>query len=65
MKYKRVTFLEYHKEVDIEANSIEEARTAPATLQVMSQHRLIREQILAEDENGKWDVVKDIWFDEE
>lgn len=65
MKYKRVSFFEYHKEVDIEANSIEEARTAPASVYNASQHRLIREQILAEDENGKWDVVKDIWFDEE
>lgn len=65
MKYKRVWFLEYHKEVDIEANSIEEALTAPAFVQTMSQHKIVRTLILAEDENGKWDVAKDIWHNEE
>lgn len=65
MKYKRVQFLEYHTEVDIEANSIEEALTAPAHLQTMTPHKIVRTLILAEDENGNWDVVKETWFDEE
>lgn len=64
MKYKRVSFFEYYKEVDIEANSIEEALTASASFYNASQHHCVRELILAEDENGKWDVVKETWFEE-
>ena len=64
MKYKRVSFFEYYKEVDIEANSIEEALTASASFYNASQHKCVRELILAEDENCNWDVVKETWFEE-
>lgn len=66
MKYKKVQFFEYHKEVDIVASTIEGAiADVDPKHYSESQHRCVRELILAEDENGDWDVVKETWFEEE
>ena len=66
MKYKKVQFFEYHKEVDIVASTIEGAIADVDPKRYReSQHRCVRELILAEDENGDWDFVKETWFEEE
>lgn len=66
MKYIRVLFHEYSNEAAVEADSLEEAIKKFKTASYNANPtKCVRELILAEDENGKWDVVKEQWYDTE
>lgn len=66
MKYRKIQFFEYQKGVDIISSTLEGA-IADVNPKYYNEtpHKCVREMILAEDENGNWDVVKETWFDEE